>query len=138
MLFERRTRRQLIVGREAFPLDRRVRVAEQRLRQRPVNALAIGAVGHDQDSGARLIKIDGVVTPAFVVAFPEERATVGREVQSPAQAVAELDAAVGIGGFGVERGEFVLLEDLDLRREHLLTRLRVGIAAFEDRLQKFA
>src|SRR5579872_2466566 len=123
MLCEWRPRRQLVVWRVAFPLDRRVRVLEQRFEEIFEKALAIRAVRHDQKAGLRVIETHHVVPPTFVVPFLEKRLAIRSPVEAPSEAVAQADAFVLIGGFSVQAGELVLREDLNLWAEHLLTRL---------------
>src|SRR5208283_3706908 len=94
VLLQSRTRRQQVVGSEPFPLDGRVSIVQQRLEQLLVDALAIGAIGHDQDAVAGLVEADRIVMPAFVVAFFEERLAVWRPVESPAETVAEANSFV--------------------------------------------
>ena len=83
VLFQWLARRQLVVGSKAFPLDGSECVPEQGFQQLLVDALAIRAIGHDQNARLAFLEAGGVVSPALGVAFFEKGFAIRSPVQSP-------------------------------------------------------
>src|SRR5215467_111127 len=127
-----RAGRKLVVGSEAFPFDGCEGVFENGFEKILEDAFAIAAVGHDDNTSFRLFEAHGIVTPAFVMAFLKEYFSVGRSVEAPAEAVAELNGIVVRARFIGERRELMFRTDANLRREELGARFRAEKFAIGD------
>src|ERR1700730_8630088 len=98
MHWQRLAGRQLAVRSEAFPLDRREGVPEQRFQQFFKYAFAIRAVRHNDDAVFRPLENDRVVSKPFVMPFFEEGFTERAPIEAPTQRIAQANSFVLVAG----------------------------------------
>src|SRR5579862_4358417 len=107
VLLQRRPWWKLVVRCVSLPFNRRERVLQEGFEQVLEDALAIAAVGHDDDATLLLVETSRVVSPAIVMALFEEHFPVRRPVKSPGQSVAQADCLVLISDLFVQRWELM-------------------------------